>query len=635
MTDGIMDIFDFLKEHAEYLEDGIVSRDHVAKAGLTLNPNFLSLLLDNKRTRKLFFVEVNGIPIFDKIEFQRFVKSKEFLPNNYTKFQQNIGLTVENNFLSDLNGVTLQWPYKDCVLEGGQMNDKESRNEPFWNKYLNTEEISTLLTRKVLHENHIFSNEDKAMNDLLELEKFNQIIKGNNLLALHSLKRRYENKVDVIYIDPPYYFKEKKGSDTFSYNSNFKLSSWLGFMRDRLEVSRKLLSDDGVIFISTNEDGLYHLKIIAEEIFSEEYPYVANFIWQKRAGGGNDSEAISTNHEFILTFGSANAFQKLPFDETQLKKYNLKDEKIDTHGPYTTKNLHDSSLQDSKGLHFDIECPDGSILRGDEHQWKCNEDTFNERLNDNRIVFKRIQKNNSWSVHYKIYLWENKGKLIYDKNGKLVKKGIVPNSFLDPKKVGRNGDATKELKKLFDGKPVFSYPKPTKLIVHLLQMIENKNALVLDYFAGSGTTGHAVLELNQQDGGNRNFILVEQMKYCKSLTRERIVRCMSQNDYKSSFIYSEMFERGATYISKIQIAQSRKDLMDILDEIKSTNLVSHVINYEEVAEQIHSLNVVEIKDFLLEILNQNVAYLSALDIEDKTFSIDSNVKSFNKKYYGE
>lgn len=380
---------------------------------------------------------------------------------------------------------------------------------------------------------------DEAITFLKENEDWNKkpqnknsenlLIKGDNLEVLKHLSNAYFEKIKMIYIDPPY----NTGGDGFVYQDDRKFSveelsklagidkekakrileftqsksnshsAWLTFMYPRLYIAKQLLKDDGVIFVSIDDNEVAQLRLLMDEIFGEEN-FVANLIWKKKAGGANDSITIAIEHEYILCYlKEKNGIYKKPMQENTLKKYKEKDSKFETHGYYTTKNLCDFSLQDSKGLHYDIICPDKTILKGIEHQWKCNKETFDKRLKDDRIVFRK--KDNIWQVYYKIYLNEEKGILKYDLNGNIVKKGVNLSSILN---VGLNSESATTIKELFQIN-IFEYSKPISLITELLFVATKKDDIVLDFFAGSGTTGDAVMQLNAEDNGNRKYILVQ------------------------------------------------------------------------------------------------------------------------------
>ena len=634
MQSLIDDLTALLATEPSYVIDGKIAKDIVVESALNLDTTLLDLLASDQKIARQFFKKSEDYLIFDKVKFQKFVLNKDFLPDSYTQFQINIGLSTEEDYIKDDDRVVLNWPYKDCVLEGGQDSEEIKRNEIFWNEALAPDEITRLLKPKVLSAAQKFDEKGNKVKRIDLSENNNLIIKGNNLLALHTLKSRYGSRVDVIYIDPPYYFEENKASDTFSYNSNFKLSTWLTFMKNRLEISKKLLSARGVIFISTNDEGVYYLKMLCDEVFGNE-KYITNFIWKKRAGGGNDSEGVAMDHEYILCYGNVAGLRKLEFNEEQLKKYEFKDSKLSTHGPYSLKNLHDSSLQDSKGLHHDIICPDGSILFGKNYQWKCNKDTFDERYEDDRIVFSQ-DKNGKWRVQYKIYLYENKGQLIYDENGKIIQKGIIPNAMLDS--VASNSDGTKDLKILFpEVKKIFSYPKPVKLLKHLLKIVDNKNAIVLDFFAGSGTTAHATLDLNKEDGGNRLFVLIEQMDYIETLTVERMKRAIKRFGYNSGFVYLELLELNQIFVSRIKKSSEKTELLEIWREMLEKAFLGFRASDSKllVAKTLADLSVSDLKKFLLDTIDNNMLYVPVTEIEDSDYGVDSDTYEYNLQFFGD
>ena len=633
MQSLIDDLTALLATEPSYIIDGKVAKDIIVESALNLDTTLLDLLASDQMMAKQFFKKTKDYLIFDKVKFQKFILNKDFLPDSYTQFQINIGLSTEEDYIKDDDRVVLNWPYKDCVLEGGQDSEDTKRSEIFWNETLAPDEITRLLKPKVLSGVQKFDEKGVKVKKIDLSENNNLIIKGNNLLALHTLKSRYGSRVDVIYIDPPYYFDENKASDTFSYNSNFKLSTWLTFMKNRLEISRKLLSPKGVIFISTNDEGVYYLKMLCDEVFGND-KYITNFIWKKRSGGGNDSEGVAMDHEYILCYGNVAGLRKLEFNDEQLKKYEFEDSKIATHGPYSLKNLHDSSLQDSKGLHHDIVCPDGSILSGKDYQWKCNKETFDERYEDDRIVFQQ-DKNGKWRVQYKIYLYENKGQLIYDENGRIIQKGIIPNAMLDG--VASNSDGTKDLKTLFpEVKKVFSYPKPVKLIKHLLKIVDNKNAIVLDFFAGSGTTAHATLDLNKEDGGNRLFVLIEQMDYIETLTVERMKRATKHFNFNSGFVYLELLELNQMFISRIKKANGKAQLIDIWKEMLEKAFLGYRASDSKLLETktIEKLSETDLKKFLLDAIDYNMLYVPVTEIEDTDYGVDSVTLEYNKQFFG-
>jgi len=442
--------------------------------------------------------------------------------------------------------------------------------------------------RTFLKENKKWNIQEKNKNSE------NLLIKGDNLEVLKHLIGTYENEIKMIYIDPPY----NTGNDGFLYNDtriftitelqklagvssekakrilNFvnsksnSHSAWLTFMYPRLYIAKQLLKDDGVIFVSIDDNEVAQLKILMDEIFGEEN-FAAQLVWRKKAGGGNDSSDIAIEHEYILIYFKQEIINfKLPLKPETLNSYKYKDEKYNLLGPYKIKDLNDFSLSDSKGLHYDIITPDGSILKGEEHQWKCNYETFKKRLKNNRIIFKQ-NKNKIWKVYYKIYLNEEKGEIKKDDKGNILQKKRNPESILYS--LTLNKDGNKRITELFKDGTIFKYSKPINLIQHFIKMINQNNFIVLDFFAGSGTTADAVMQLNAKDGGNRKFMLVqlpEPIDPKKNKTAYNFVK--DELKIENPTIFNITKERIIRSAKKI-IIDKEKEIEDIQNRISKIN----------------------------------------------------------------
>ena len=291
-----------LRMNSRYcMDDGTLLKNRIVEDALSLNPRLIKLLLDNDKMKVVFFQDVDGVMVFDKIKFQRFVSDTQFLGGSYTMYKNMIGLTDENRrFISESREVVLSWPYKDCVLEGGQTKEEAKRNEVFWNETLAPDEVNRLTEPKVFsHFKRYDKDGEHEVEHLSENDNF--IIKGNNLLALHSLKKKYAGKVKLILIDPPYYFSKTKPSDTFCYNSNFRLSTWLTFMKDRLKAAKDLLANDGVILCHISEDGFHWLKVLMEEIFKVEN-FIETFVWKNTDNPDALSNKSRASIEYVICF---------------------------------------------------------------------------------------------------------------------------------------------------------------------------------------------------------------------------------------------------------------------------------------------------------------------------------------------
>ncbi|WP_164966503.1 DNA methyltransferase, partial [Streptococcus oralis] len=287
-----------LAKNPNFLVDGVLNKNKLAELARQYNPELLNQLMSNEKIAKHFFSKLqDGVLVFKKDVFLQFLNNKEFLPDSFTAYKTKIGLGMpDGNYLSEKKEVVLNFPYKDCVLEGGQTKDDAKRQELFFNETLAPTEINRLLDDKVLTNFKRFDSDGEHEVEGLE-DTDNLIIKGNNLIALHSLKKRFAGRVKLIYIDPPY----NTGSDSFNYNDNFNHSTWLTFMKNRLEVARELLSEDGSIWINIDDDEGHYLKILSDNIFGREN-FVNTIIWEKKYTVSNDARYFSDNHDLILVY---------------------------------------------------------------------------------------------------------------------------------------------------------------------------------------------------------------------------------------------------------------------------------------------------------------------------------------------
>lgn len=355
----------------------------------------------------------------------------------------------------------------------------------------------------------------------------NMIIQGDNLEALKALLPRYEGKVKCIYIDPPY----NTGNEGWVYNDNVndpKIKKWLGevvgkegedlsrhdkwlcMMYPRLKLLHKLLADDGAIFISIDDNEQANLKLLFEEIFGKNN-FVAQFIWQKRTSP-DMRKLISTSHEYILLYSKNiqninDTFNRVALDETDEKNYKNPDN--DPRGPWASSDFTAQGYRPNQM--YTITTPGGAkYVPADGKCWKNIESEFIRQLDEGRIWFGKDGKS---IPRRKTYLHEREGKNVW--------------TWWSNKEVGHTQEATQEIAKVFGTNAVFDYPKPVRLIQRIIQISTNPDSIILDSFAGSGTTAHAVLKMNQADGGHRKFILVEMGDYADTITAERVKRVIA------------------------------------------------------------------------------------------------------------
>ena len=622
-----------LLQHPEFLVEGQLNKNKLAELARKYDTKLLELLMSEEEVKDHFFSRIQeGVLVFKRDVFLQFLNNKEFLPDSFTAYKTKIGLATESGqYLSENNNVVLNFPYKDCVLEGGQTKEDSKRQEVFFNETLAPTEITRLLDDKVLTN---FKRYDKdGDHELTELnDNDNLIIKGNNLIALHSLKKRFAGKVKCIYIDPPY----NTGSDSFQYNDSFNHSTWLTFMKNRLEVAKELLSDTGVMFIQCDENEQPYLRVLADEIF-KRVNFLADLIWEKKTGSSDASNvAITTEH--ILMYAKDINIVKLSKnpDSYDRNRYKHRDEYFERRGPFYYDTLDRGGLNYSDTMNFGIKMPDGKMLFPNKRRefindgwtWKWSKEKIKWGLENGFCEFVHDRKLNDYSIRYKVYQnVDNEDKVIQrSAPWKNLITGIM------------NTHASTEIKKLFDEK-LFSTPKPEKLLQYLLNIATFEGDIVLDFFMGSGTTAAVAHKMNRQ------YIGIEQMDYIETVAVERLKKVIAGEqggiskdvDWQGggSFVYCELKNDAQEFKSKIQEATSTEELTELLNLAKQSSFLSYRVDPKKLKEtEFKQLSLAEQKHILSEIIDNNNLYVNLSDIDDVSNGISDVDKKLNREFYG-
>lgn len=637
MENLFLTVADLLKSDERFFTaEGKLIRNALYEAAMKMDASLIKVLLGNEDTRKQFFSEVDidgkTTYVFDKIEFGWFVNNKEFLPDSYTRYKNKIGLADKNGeMISSRNDVEIVFPYKDCVLEGGQSIENERKNEVFYNVKLSPNSIDRLLEPK------IFTNAVKFTYKGSEekLSKFdrnsNLIIKGNNLLAIKSLLRKYNNKIDCIYIDPPY--NPQSNANTFAYNNSFNRSTWLTFMKNRLEVAKKLLAPKGVLIVAIDKNEQPRLQILIEEIFPE---YDVDCITVVHNPRGTIGTNFSYTHEyaiFVTPRGIKTIADRIVGDDeidwSPLRNWGseslrtdakncfypiiVKNEKIIGFGEVCADSFHPKSQTESINGEYYVYPIDKN---GIERKWRYAKQTV-PKIKDLLRVKKTkngydIELGKNFEVRKTVWI---DSKYDASTNGSQLLKKIVPNT-------------------------VFSYPKSLYNVIDCIESVvrDNKNAIILDFFAGSGTTGHAVMDINQQDDGCRKFILVEQMSYVKTDTLVRNINVMRDLKLNTSIIYCELAQLNQKFVDELQNADTDEKVKDILVRLLKSGFISDRVDPRLIdvnAPDFNALTLAEKKDFVMQVLDANMLYVNYSDIDDEEFKISEEDKAFTKSFYGE
>ena len=650
-------------------DDGDLIRAAVIDRAWKIDRDLVKLLLGKPEIKKTFFDEIEGHWVFNTNTFIEYVSDKTFLADSYTRFRNKIGLNIDGKFLRERGEVSLVWPYKDCVLEGGQTKEEEKRKEIFFNEMLAQDEIDRLFDPKVLTnwKRYTVDGERKVTKiarDENGTIRENLIIKGNNLLALHILKKQFRGKVKLIYIDPPY----NTGNDSFGYNDNFNHSSWLTFMKNRLEVARELLRDDGVILVHCDFIEDSYLKVLLDEIFGQNN-YVNNIAIRDSHPSGlklsartktiiktkstmlvyRKSEDITINPiyqprlEWDTHFNSFVEIGDEALPKIPLRKY-IKSNKICGKD----FELDSNALKNNRFREFSFENRDKIFQGTKELPTEARE--LSLRNKDKVVEYKKGEfayngrrlsplSRSIYNIGFEKYYEEDFGKLLCD--------------FWDD--IDFNNSQNEGGTSFPSGK------KPELLLARLISMFTKEGKdIMLDFYLGSGTTAAVAHKMERQ------YIGVEQIDYGENDSVVRLQNVIGKRTegtlieelegYDQSgisksvnwqgggdFIYCELMKYNETYMDKIQAAKSSKSLVKLWKDIAENSFLNWYANSEMPKQAVNDF--IEIgktengldkqKKLLAGLLNKNQLYVNLSEIDDKDFAVKKEDKKLNQEFYGD
>lgn len=571
-------IEEVLKQNEKYVaENGKLLKANVYSDVMAMDAELIDLLFSNDDIKEKFFVKVNDTFIFDKQSFLWLLESKEFLPDSYTVFANKIGLASDGKFIQKNNDVVLNFPYKDCVLEGGQTKEDQKRDEIFFNETIADKEVTRMLAPKVFCNAKRYTK-DREETNIKFKEDDNLLIKGNNLISIASLLPKYENKIKLIYIDPPY----NTGSDDFSYNDSFNRSAWLTFMKNRLEIAKRLLAPEGAIYVQLDYHQVHYCKVLMDEIFGENN-FQREIIWRIGWLSGykcNDNNWIR-NHDTILFYSKNNdslIFNKKTIPNSDFKEY------VDSKGiakitqefrlpKEANKKIADYLNHESRPEKYYI-----------EDVWNANE---YDDLNSIAIV--------SFS-------------------GETVSKMLNP----DDEVKGQ---------------------KSEKLLERIINAHTEPGDIVLDFFGGTGTTGAVAMKMK------RRFILCEQLDKHVDIAIRRLNKVIEgeqsgvskRNSWTGggSFVYCELKENANKLIKEVMSA-SKNNINEVKDKIFSDERIVSYIKSKDLQKANEEFKLLDIdtkKRILLSIIDKNKLYVNYSDMMDEEYSIEENDKDFTNSLY--
>ncbi|WP_305864572.1 site-specific DNA-methyltransferase [Helicobacter pylori] len=573
--------------------------------------------------KNAFFKTIANTLVFNEKALLECLEIKE-LEKSFTRFKNKIGLYSQGGLIKSSELVVLNFPFKDNVLLGSAKDNSAKSNELFYHEVLHKKEIDTLLNKKALcrFEMHGQGDLENALKD----KNTNYLIKGNNLIALHSLKKKFAKQVKCIYIDPPY----NTGNDSFNYNDNFNHSSWLVFMKNRLEAAREFLSDDGVIFVQCDDNEQAYLKVLMDEIFGRDN-FIACFVWEKTS---NSLSRIRIKTEYILCYEQTKfglIFNGDMAEEGQdfpiLNEVNVKRTlQFPPNSIYfkTFKGVIKPTKFNKMELIDDLRIVNktNSNMVRINAKFKWTQDKLDDEIKEGTTF---VIKSDEFSMRY------------IRKGDREVKASNVFNAECG---VTTNIKATSEIKVLFanSNTDLFSTPKPEALISRILEISTNENDLVLDFFAGSGTTCAVAHKMK------RRYIGIEQMDYIETITKERLKKVIEGEqggiskkcDFKGggSFVYAELKEVNLEIKRQITNAKSTSECLKIFDNLSERFLKRADCKTDEIgSEEFHNLDLNEQKRICCDCLDSNEDYLNLGDIDEDAWEIDDSTKKYNEIFY--
>lgn len=654
MKDKLKGIYEILKKDTRLVnEDGELLKNRIQELTLKTDECLLKTLLDDELTKNIFFTNIDGIFVFDKTKFMWMIDSKDFLPDSYTAFLNKIILIdKDNNSIGKSDNVVLSFPCKDCVVEMDSTEEKDERNEMFFNEVLMKSELDTLLSPKVLVNAKKYSK--GKCEEVTEIgDDDNLIIKGNNLLTLHSLLPIYKEKIKLMYWDILY----NTDSDKVPYNDSFKHSSWLTMMKNRLDIAKKLLKDDGCICIQINDDEKDYLKVLMDEIFGRSN-YISTISVRTKSPSGFQSvnPGVFKTAEYIMIYSKNKAkwnynqvYSQSDYDKNYKWYVSNKEEsyeqwEIKDAMEYVAKENGCESAKDARKKfgeivfdrmvgEFALEHAD-SIFRftaiGNDAGKEIKELRDKSKEN-NGIVFKLKREN-----HYDVYIYNGSEMAFYSKkvrdiDGKMVPSMQITNIWNDIAYEGISSEGSVTLKK---GK------KPERLIKRIIEMCTNPGDIVLDAYLGSGTTAAVAHKLG------RKYIGIEQLSSHMEIAIKRVVKVINGDktgiskiiNWKGggSFIYLELGKNSQKYIDEINNSTTVDELNTLYNKLRVSDFISYRVDINKMEEQnksFLSLSEKEKRQLLINIIDKNTLYINYCDMDDDSYNISDNIKQFNNSFY--
>ena len=643
------ELYDVLRMEDRYCTDaGELIKSNIQEDALNLTPSLLKLLLANEYLNRHFFRDVDGIRVFDKVAFQKLIMNKQFLPDSYTAYKNKIGLTTDDGrFITDSREVVLAWPYKDCMLEGGQTKEEAKRDEVFWNETLAPDEINRLTEPKMLTNFRRYDKDGEHNVEHLSPND-NLIIKGNNLLALHSLKEKYAGQVKLIYIDPPY----NTGNDSFGYNDNFNHSTWLTFMKNRLEVAKELLKDSGLLFVHIDDIESAYLKVLSDNVFGRENFMNVIAVKSSTPSGtktAHKDKTIIKQKDLILVYKKGGETKLCPqytkrkgwdqhysllLDKNESGNFylrSLQEELISLGIIGKDQTLRDINIEDKRFKEYYL-ANRKSICRLQSHKNKKAEIASKALVN---TVYEDKEDEEIKGLYYNgqvITPLAQGIKLVYSNQQFVEDLGMLLCDFWD--------DIDFQNTQNEGGISFPTAKKPELLLYRIISLCTLPGDIVLDFFLGSGTTAAVAHKMGRQ------YIGIEQMDYGKNDSVVRLYNVINGDKSGASkglnwqgggsFVYCELSKYNQNFIDEIEEAETTDELLVIWKRMQETGFLSYQIKAKDInidADEFKDLSIDDQKRFLIECLDKNLLYIPFSEIDNEEYNISDEDKRLTREFY--
>lgn len=655
----------------KYFIGEILNKNKVIQDLDTYDKDLLEAFISNETIKSNFTIDIAGNIVMQTNKLIELFEADEYWQDSYTKYSKKIGLTAGGKFIDESTDVVLDFPYKDTVLKASMSKEDTDKDdlrpeEPFLNEVLAKEEIDVLLDKKILVNAKKFD-----VDGVHEIESFseddNLIIKGNNLLALHTLKEKFSGKIKLIYIDPPY----NTGNDGFDYNDKFNHSTWLTFMKNRLEIACELLCEEGTIWVQTDDVETNYLGVLLDQVFDRNNFINIVTVKTKISGvsGSSEGKSLRDATEFIQVYAKnkEKVYLNPVFEVTPVVEYVNEYKESGKSWKYTQvlEELGDRILIDNNGERAYYHYPNAkmtSIKQFAKSNNLTEEGVYNQfpekifrttnaqssvrgrvitdlKDIDSGIVsieYKPIKgksanelieifyngSNKDMFMFLSDRLVEVKGKLMYQQKLSTLWEDIQYNNL---KKEGQVDFP--------NGK------KPEKLLKNIIELASDEGDIVLDFFMGSGSTQAAALKLG------RKFIGMEQIDTQWNKAVERLKKAVNNDqsgiskevDWQGggSFVYLELMEKNRGFLKTIQDTKTQAELHDVFDFMLNEAEIDFRVDLEKIKDTLHELSFDDQKKTLIKIIDKNQLYYNYSEIDDENVRdlISDNDYEFNKNFY--